>query len=300
MKCYYIKSINRGISKNGNVFSKFLLINGYGKEVIAYLFADDDFSSIQGYVFLGAIDEAQPYPRVNPDDLTSAYPVEQHPTKEFQKFVNTIPTVEAFVKEVEAALELCKLPSTGEPIDAQLKATIINDVQGVADYYQKAYGAKNKHHDYAGGLLEHTFEMLRMLNLFLQNPDRLPFEITPLYALLGVIYHDYGKLYEYTGNGDYTETICLTPHCYFSTQKFVDAYSAVLEYKDLQMVVHIILSHHGSTEHGAMCPPATTTAFFVHMLDLLSAQGNAMKRATHMKRCWDTTFVDEHFNPDQK
>ena len=87
------------------------------------------------------------------------------------------------------------------------------------------------------------------------------------------------------------ETIALTPHCILGAEEVEKRYSGYFEPRDLQLIKHIILSHHGKPEFGAACAPATLDAFLVHTIDMLSGQGYAMSHCANLERCGFTSSL---------
>ena len=88
------------------------------------------------------------------------------------------------------------------------------------DLYSKAPASKTVHHNFSGGLLVHTFQMLSILKN-LHNPY-LNFKHNVVAT--AVLFHDYGKLKCYKESGesgfDYTQSQFLTNHIYLSASKF--------------------------------------------------------------------------------
>jgi 3'-5' exoribonuclease len=128
-------------------------------------------------------------------------------------------------------------------------------------------GGMSMHHDYIGGLLEHTWNMLRMASAIL-----------PLYpdaqadlVLAGVFIHDMGKTEElaYDTAFSYTDSGQLIGH--ISKTFLIDG--AILD-----ALGHIVLSHHGEHEFGSPKLPATAEAFMVYYIDDLDAKMNQVTR----------------------
>ncbi|HOO38228.1 MAG TPA: HD domain-containing protein [Deltaproteobacteria bacterium] len=160
--------------------------------------------------------------------------------------------------------------------DTYLKKLIENifSREGIRDTYMKAPAAKGIHHNYIGGLLEHTLSVLKSIEA-----------IFPVYAHLGInkdlliagaLLHDIGKIYEYS----YDKVIDMTPegrligHIYLSahmTDKEIDGIEKFPEELKLQLL-HLILGHHGQLEFGSPKLPMTREAMLLHMLDDLDAK----------------------------
>jgi len=160
--------------------------------------------------------------------------------------------------------------------DTYLKKLIENifSREGIRETYMKAPAAKGIHHNYIGGLLEHTLSVLKSIEA-----------IFPVYAHLGInkdlliagaLLHDIGKIYEYS----YDKVIDMTPegrligHIYLSahmTDKEIDGIEKFPEELKLQLL-HLILGHHGQLEFGSPKLPMTREAMLLHMLDDLDAK----------------------------
>jgi 3'-5' exoribonuclease len=145
---------------------------------------------------------------------------------------------------------------------------------GLREAFMKAPAAKGVHHNYIGGLLEHTLTILKAIDVLL-----------PIYAhvglnrdmlIIGAILHDMGKIYEYS----YNKVIDMTPvgrllgHIYLSAQMADQEVAKIENFpEELRIqLLHMILGHHGQLEFGSPKLPMTRDAIFLHMLDDLDAK----------------------------
>ncbi|HQG30297.1 MAG TPA: OB-fold nucleic acid binding domain-containing protein [Deltaproteobacteria bacterium] len=176
-----------------------------------------------------------------------------------------IPTMMAEVDRYVAAMRNKYLKTLVERIFAE---------NGVRDSFQKAPAAKGIHHNYRGGLLEHTLFMLRSLQAIFPVYEHLGLNKDLLIA--GAILHDVGKIYEYS----FSKIIEMTPmgrlvgHVYLSTHIVDQAITKIEGFPDelrLQLL-HVILGHHGQLEYGSPKLPMTREAMLLHMLDDLDAK----------------------------
>lgn len=128
------------------------------------------------------------------------------------------------------------------------------------------------HHDKMGGLLQHTFSVARHVYF---ASTRQP-EINFFPATLGAIFHDIGKIEEYsfeTGVTKMTRKGLLFGHKVLGmkiVEEFCRASSLSEEKKDI--LLHIIASHHGKKEYGAITEPKIPEAVLVHHADLMDAE----------------------------
>ena len=129
-----------------------------------------------------------------------------------------------------------------------------------------------RHHGaVTGGLIEHTV-----------NVTLIAERLAQLYAcdsnlvLAGALLHDIGKLEELeeeVGAG-FTEQGRLFGHIILGAQ-YVQKQAELVQDLDettLKDILHIILAHHGTKEHGSPVCPATIEALIVHLADATEAR----------------------------
>jgi 3'-5' exoribonuclease len=147
----------------------------------------------------------------------------------------------------------------------------------------KAPGGTALHHNYLGGLLEHTHNMLRIA------VSILPFypKVQPDLVLAGIFLHDMGKTEElsydmafsYTDSGQLIGHIVKTVIMVNQKADELRAKGTKIEQEVLDSLEHIILSHHGEYEFGSPKLPATPEAFMVCYIDNLDAKVNQVTMA---------------------
>jgi 3'-5' exoribonuclease len=146
-----------------------------------------------------------------------------------------------------------------------------------------APGGTQLHHNYLGGLLEHTHNMLRVALAVLP----LYPQVQPDLVLTAIFLHDIGKTEElaYDMAFSYTDTGQLIGHIVQSLlmvrQKadLLAAKGKAIDKPILDSLSHIILSHHGQYEFGSPKLPATPEAFMVNYIDDLDAKINQVTAA---------------------
>ncbi len=144
-------------------------------------------------------------------------------------------------------------------------------------------GGVKLHHNYLGGLLEHTHNMLRVASAV------LPFykEVQSDLVLAAIFIHDMGKTEElaYDMAFSYTDSGQLIGHItesFLMLNKKADALAAkgkLVDKEILDALGHIILSHHGQYEFGSPKLPATPEAYMVNYIDDLDAKVNQVTAA---------------------
>lgn len=191
-------------------------------------------------------------------------PSEDHP------FYNLLPRPikkEEWDTTIETLISYCK------------DEALIGAIKEYAEVLYKPYSmypaATNVHHAFKGGLLNHTHQMLHMLEGLYPC---LPYPIKVERCILSILFHDYGKVYEYTKEGEPTPIMYLLGHIYISANRL----QKTLEEKgiptdEINRIVHIVLSHHGELEYGSPVKPCTQEAIIVNMLDNLSAKTDTIE-----------------------
>lgn len=138
--------------------------------------------------------------------------------------------------------------------------------------FAKAPGGKDHHHNYEGGLVDHTFEVAELSMSFAKGfqEDQL--------ALVASVFHDYGKIHDYAFGEE--NKIVSTPfqkevgHLVWSWEKFrVIAVRSGMSSSSIEKISHAILAHHGRREWGSPAEPMTPLAWALHSADMLSSRG---------------------------
>ena len=176
---------------------------------------------------------------------------------------------------LEAELNAILATITSAPLKA-LADEFLADGPLMEAFRRTPAGVKH-HHAYAGGLLDHVVNLLRLA-------DR----VAPLYPaldrnllLVGVLVHDIGKTQELESlqGFSYTDVGQLLGHVLLGLE-IVDAKIRAIETRTGQRfepeaamrVKHMIASHHGQYEFGSPKLPMTLEAMALHHLDHLDAK----------------------------
>jgi 3'-5' exoribonuclease len=164
--------------------------------------------------------------------------------------------------------------------------------------FKKAPAAVNLHHAYLGGLLEHTLNLMELALLFAPRYPQINSDI----LMTGAFLHDIGKTRELAWDISlkYTDPGQLLGHLVMGAmmveEKAAGAQRDLGEpfpVETMQMLQHMIISHHGEYEYGAAKLPMTAEALVLHHLDNLDAKMDMVKRQfneTDDKESW-TKYV---------
>ena len=158
-------------------------------------------------------------------------------------------------------------------------STLVPIIQSFAEKLYKPYSeypaATTVHHAYQGGLLNHTHQMLHMLEGLYPC---LPYRIKVERCILAILFHDYGKVYEYNRQGDTQPDMYLLGHIYIGAHKLQNVLEQNgVEADEVKRIVHCILAHHGQREYGSPVLPCIQEAAIVTYLDNISAKVDAME-----------------------
>lgn len=171
------------------------------------------------------------------------------------------------------------LRSVAEPnLQALLRA--IFDA-ATLDQFKRAVAASSHHHDYPGGLLEHTLEVACLCDRACTVLPGLRRDL----LVTGALLHDLGKLDEMEHGvtaGAYTTSGNLVGHIVSGAMRVARAAGSIDGFPDslLHGVTHLILSHHGQLEYGAAKEPLFAEAFVLAQCDVMSARVFQCRRVT--------------------
>ncbi len=142
------------------------------------------------------------------------------------------------------------------------------------DALLRAPAALKLHHAMRGGLLYHTYSMLRVAKVFCPLYPALDSEL--VYA--GIMLHDVAKLFELEiGSLGLASGYTMAGQLVGHIAQGVAAIGAAAELLDIPqelciLIQHMILSHHGVPEYGSPRPPMFPEAEVLAQLDLLDSR----------------------------
>jgi 3'-5' exoribonuclease len=145
--------------------------------------------------------------------------------------------------------------------------------------YRTAPAAKRYHQAYRHGLLEHCLTVAQAVGAVAAMFPGIDRDV----AVTGALVHDIGKLEAYELEGaaismsDDGRLYGEIPLGYYRVRRVIERLEGFpLELE--QALLHIILSHHGSLEHGSPVVPCTREATLVHMIDNLGSKLGSFDR----------------------
>lgn len=158
--------------------------------------------------------------------------------------------------------------------DQDLKIVTEYLIKQNEDKFKRWTAAKSVYHNYLNGLLYHICRRIanvkNLSSVYVLNKDLL---------MSAAILHDIGKLRELKmdelGSAEYTMEGNLYGHLYLGTIMIKEACNVCMvneNSQNIQLLIHMILSHHGKMEYGAVKTPATREAYVLHILDELDSK----------------------------
>lgn len=168
---------------------------------------------------------------------------------------------------------------------------LIPFIQKYADELYKPYSLKpaatSVHHAFPGGLLNHTYQMLHMLEgIYPTMPYQEDIKIER--CIIGILFHDWGKLCEYNTEGEPLENMYLLGHIYMSANYLNNLLREVegLDKREINFIVHCVLSHHGELEYGSPVMPCIPEAQLINYLDNISAKADIFNTTGNMEKAF--------------
>jgi 3'-5' exoribonuclease len=177
------------------------------------------------------------------------------------------------IQELRRDLE-AKIASISDPHMKKLLERIFTSARW--ELFSKAPAAKAVHHNYIGGLIEHTL----MVTELCDRAAGLYPNINRDLMITGAILHDIGKIEEFQIGvlPDYTEIGTLVGHIVLAYELLSQEIKNMREegrpFPELleKMLKNMLLSHHGSLEFGSPVLPLFPEALLLHAMDDLDAK----------------------------
>ena len=147
----------------------------------------------------------------------------------------------------------------------------------LAEAYREAPAAKQLHHAWLGGLLEHVVSLLTLADRVAPHYPILDRDL----LLTGVLLHDIGKVRELNWEigFEYTVEGVLLGHIQIGAALAERAMESLPNFPPRLkiLVLHMILSHHGKLEFGSPKLPMIPEALVLNFLDDLDAKMQAVQ-----------------------
>jgi 3'-5' exoribonuclease len=165
------------------------------------------------------------------------------------------------------------------------------DDPDVAGRYRRAPAAKQIHHAFLGGLIEHVLSVCGLARMTAAHYPNIDYDL----LTTGVILHDIGKIYElnYERGFSYSTEGQLIGHISIAMRMVGDRLRGLPDFPPLlrTLVEHMILSHHGQLEFGSPKLPQFPEALLLHYLDDMDSKMECMRALIESDRQVDGCFT---------
>jgi 3'-5' exoribonuclease len=164
----------------------------------------------------------------------------------------------------------------GNPHLKALLEALLDDDE-IARRYRRAPAAKQIHHAFLGGLIEHVLSLCTLAKMTAAHYPIVDRDL----LLTGVILHDIGKIYElhYERGFSYSSEGQLLGHIHIGLRLVADKLRLLPDFPAplRALVEHMILSHHGQLEFGSPKLPQFPEALLLHYLDDMDSKMESMR-----------------------
>jgi 3'-5' exoribonuclease len=209
------------------------------------------------------------------------------------------------LNEIDRADFLPVGPRNGEDLMQELRDLVFSLKKGplqrlmrqvlsdshLMDRFKTAPAAKSMHHAYLGGLLEHSLAVAQLVSQLCTFYGDLNRDL----LVAGAILHDIGKIDEFVYDLaiDYSIPGRLVGHIVLGVQILEEKLRSLRNFPtgEALLLQHLILSHHGDAELGAVKLPMTREAFVLHLADDLDAKMNSLTRILSETRDEDAPWT---------
>jgi 3'-5' exoribonuclease len=206
--------------------------------------------------------------------------------------VDYFPCTKRDVEQMWGELRGIVASFTNPHLKALLEAML--DDPEIAARYRRAPAAKNIHHNFLGGLLEHVLSVAGLAQAAAAHYAKIDRDL----LLTGVILHDIGKIWElnYERGFSYSNDGQLLGHIHIGARMVGEKLRGLPEFPGTlrSLVEHMILSHHGQLEYGSPKLPVFPEALLLHYLDDLDSKMECMRALIENDRQVDGCFTSYH------
>lgn len=158
---------------------------------------------------------------------------------------------------------------SSEPLK-KLSLVFLDD-QAFKKSFVMSAATAHQHHAYPGGLIKHTLNVMQTVHFLSGQYETLSRDLLVTAAFL----HDIGRMKELDPDhqGAMTTEGQLKGHVLLGFEWVQEALRSVEGFPcEMQLQLeHILLSHHGRLQAGAVCVPKTREAFVLHYADVMDA-----------------------------
>lgn len=261
---FMVKSASRAVSSNGSYYLNIVLqdITGTLDAKKWSIDEDDQAILVSGAIVRieGILQQYKGHPQLKINDIE---PVNENDI-DLAKYIPTAPVpIEVLNKKLESYIDMIT--------DADLKKITRSLIDENYKKYTTYPAAVSVHHAYLNGLIFHSISICSMA---ICACDQYPI-LNKNYLIAGSLLHDIGKTKELSGvrGSEYTLEGNLLGHISMGAMMVYNKGKELnLPSEKVDVLTHMILSHHGKLEYGSPKLPMTAEAYVLHVLDELDAK----------------------------
>jgi 3'-5' exoribonuclease len=178
----------------------------------------------------------------------------------------------------------------GNPHLRKLLEALLDD-DDIARRYRVAPAAKQIHHAYLGGLIEHVLSLCHLSRLAAGHYRNIDVDL----LVTGAVLHDIGKIHElsYERGFSYSTDGQLLGHMLLGVRMVDEKLHDIPDFPPRlrSLVEHMIISHHGRLEFGSPKVPVFPEAMLLHYLDDMDSKMECMRHLLETDRQVDGCFT---------
>lgn len=189
-----------------------------------------------------------------------------------------LPTVKKSIEDIMEELELYTDEYIISREGKELNDYFFKDEEFLSKF-KKAIGGVSMHHNYIGGLAEHTLGVMYLSTVLCERYDCKNREI----AILSAKLHDIGKIYEMSYDGPFKYTLQgeMEGHIVIGIQMLNKAFEAKPNFYCDDFIARIkgcVVQHHGKPEFGSPKDMNMEESYIVHYADYVDATMNKIEK----------------------
>ncbi|MFH1783111.1 MAG: HD domain-containing protein [Candidatus Omnitrophota bacterium] len=196
-----------------------------------------------------------------------------------------LPTVSQDIEEMFSSF-LKEITSIKNPFIKKLLENIFLDKE-IQRKFKRSPAATDFHHPYIGGLLEHTLSSVVLSKTIASKYADINTDL----LIAGAALHDIGKMEElsYSRSFYYNDKGRLIGHIVLGVNMIEKKIDQIDNFPEeiKNLIIHLVLSHHGEYEWGSPKRPMCLEAIVLHYVDNIDAKVNGFKQ-----------FVTTYNDPD--
>ena len=267
-----ITDLKEGIDKNGNSYVTVFLSDGDTTKKINFFNSSIEQLMEQNITIKSIIDI-----KIERNDQfynEKGYKIHSDADFTINDFIHAAPIdVDKCFEHLKDQIKSVDSNADGRGEYKSLSHLTIKMLEDYEEKFKRSSAAESMHHNCLSGLLLHTSNMVDLALSFCNAYPSLDKEL----LVCGTALHDIGKIFCYDtndlGEASITPLERLLGHPYVGSVLVREAAKKdSYDNEKILLLTHMIVSHHGEKEWGAIVNPAFPEAFILHELDIIDSK----------------------------